>query len=117
GALEGLAFSYLNPEETVRLYIEAVKEFKGSQTNKEIVTHGVGINSALGLAPIAEEKGLGVMDPQMVKQTRDLVVKYMNLPAEPPLEEIYTNAFVGSVKLTPAQWRQVKEGLKRYILW
>ena len=51
----------------------------------------------------------------MVKRTRETVITYMGAKDVPAAEQLFTNAFVGKVKLTPAQWAGVREAVKRYI--
>jgi ABC-type nitrate/sulfonate/bicarbonate transport system substrate-binding protein len=115
GAMEGLAYSYLNPDKTVDLHLEMVREYKGSPTNREVIKHGLGVMTAMGLVPEVEKNGLGFMDPEMVRRTRETVMTYMGATGAPPAEQISTNAFVGKVKLTPAQWTTVRENVRRYI--
>ena len=92
-----------------------VREFKGSVTNRDVVKYGQGIMTAMGLVPEVEKNGLGYMDPEMVKRTRETVVTYMGAAGAPPPEQIATNAFVGKVKLSAAEWSAVRESVKRYI--
>ncbi len=115
GALEGLAYTYLNQEKSTDIHLEMVKEFKGSPTNRDVIKHGVGVMTAMGLVPEAEKHGVGYMDPEMVKRTRETVITFMGATNVPPPEEMYTNAFVGKVKLTSAQWTAARDGAKRYI--
>ncbi|MBI2371301.1 MAG: ABC transporter substrate-binding protein [Deltaproteobacteria bacterium] len=63
GAMEGLAYSYLNPEQTVEIFLDAVRTYQGAPTHKGIIRDGIGINAVLGLAKAAEEHGLGWTDP------------------------------------------------------
>jgi hypothetical protein len=57
---------------------------------------------------------MGFMDPEMVKRTRETVIAYMGAKDVPAADQLYTNAFAGKVKLTPAQWATVRESVKRY---
>jgi len=43
------------------------------------------------------------------------VVTYMGASNPPPADRLFTNAFVGKVKLSPAEWAKVKESVKRYL--
>jgi hypothetical protein len=51
----------------------------------------------------------------MVKRTRETVIAYMGAKDVPPAEQLYTNAYAGRIKLTPAQWATVRESVKRYV--
>jgi NitT/TauT family transport system substrate-binding protein len=115
GAMEGLAYVYTNPEPSLEIHLDMVKEYKGSPTNREVVKHGQGIMTAMGIVPEVEQHGLGWMDPEMVKRTRDTVMTYMGATNAPPAEQIATNNFVGKVRLTPAEWAKVKDSVKRYL--
>jgi NitT/TauT family transport system substrate-binding protein len=115
GMLEGLAYTYLNPEKSTDIHLDMVKEFKGSPTNRDVIKHGVGVMTAMGLVPEAEKHGLGYMDLDMVNRTRQTVIDYMGATDVPPADQMFTNAFVGKVTLTPAQWAATREGAKRYV--
>ncbi len=115
GAMEGLAYAYTNPEQAIEIHLEMVKEYKGSTTNRDVVKHGQGIMTAMGIVPEVEKNGLGWMEPDMIKRTRDTVVTYMGATNAPPAEQLFTNSFVGKVKLAPAEWGRVKESVKRYL--
>lgn len=115
GVMEGLAYTYLHPNESIDIHLDMVKEFKGSPTNREVVKHGQGVMTAMGLVPEVEKNGLGWMDPEMVKRTRETVITYMGAKDVPPADRLFTNAFAGKVKLTSAQWATVRENVKRYI--
>jgi hypothetical protein len=71
--------------------------------------------TAMGLTPEVEKNGLGFLDPEMVKRTRETVMTYMGAKDVPAAEQLYTNAFAGKIKLTPAQWATVRESVKRYV--
>jgi NitT/TauT family transport system substrate-binding protein len=115
GVMEGLAYTYLHPNESVDIHLQMVKEFQGSPTNRDVVRHGQGVMTAMGLVPDVEKNGLGFMDPEMVKRTRETVITYMGAKDVPAAEQLYTNAFAGRIKLTPAQWAIVRESVKRYV--
>jgi NitT/TauT family transport system substrate-binding protein len=115
GAMEGLAYAYTNPDKAIDIHLEMVKEYKGSPTNRDVVRHGQGIMTAMGIVPEVEKNGLGWMDPEMLKRTRETVMTYMGASNAPPVEQLFTNAFVGKVKLSAAEWTRVKELVKRYL--
>jgi len=114
GAMEGLAYAYLHPEESIDIHLEMVKEFKGSPTNRDVVKYGQGIMTAMGIVPEVEKNGIGYMDVGMVTRTRETVMTYMGATGAPPAGRLFTNAFVGAVRLSPAEWARVKDGVKRY---
>ena len=115
GVMEGLAYTYLHPNESIDIHLQMVKEFQGSSTNRDVVRHGQGVMTAMGLVPEVEKNGMGFMDPEMVKRTRETVIAYMGAKDVPPAEQLYTNAYTGRIKLTPTQWATVRESVKRYV--
>jgi len=88
GVMEGLAYTYLHPNESIDIHLQMVKEFQGSPTNREVVKHGQGVMTAMGLAPEVEKNGLGFMDPEMVKRTRETVMNYMGAKDVPAAEQL-----------------------------
>jgi NitT/TauT family transport system substrate-binding protein len=115
GIMEGLKYLYLNPEDTVKTHLEMVKEFQGAITNQKVIEYGAAISTALGMVPAFKEKGLGYMDPGLMKVTAESVTTYMGVKDLPPAEKLYTNKFVGEVKLTAAEWAVVEKRSEKYI--
>jgi len=115
GLMEGLKYVYLNPEESVRVHLNMVKEFKGAITNQKVIEYGMAIGTALGMVPAFKEKGLGSMDPELMKVTASTVQTYMGVKDLPPLDKLYTNKFVGAIKLTDAEWSTVSARSEKYI--
>jgi NitT/TauT family transport system substrate-binding protein len=62
GALEGLKYSFLDPEKTTDIHLEMVKEYDGASSDRSFVKYGVLINTATSLAPYLEQQGLGYME-------------------------------------------------------
>ncbi|HLI11619.1 MAG TPA: ABC transporter substrate-binding protein [Alphaproteobacteria bacterium] len=116
GAMEGLKYVYLNPEKSVDLHIESLKEFQGgSTTNRDVIKYGQAVATALGLVPAVKQHGLGYMDPALVAATRQSVETYMGAKGTPPLDKLFTNKFVGKIKLTDAEWAEVKKNTQQYM--
>jgi NitT/TauT family transport system substrate-binding protein len=115
GAMEGLKFSYLNPEETLNVFIEAVPESGKSPRDREISGHSMWINTALGLVDDVARHGLGWHHRDKVAATLDLVGRHMGLKRTPPLDALFTNEFAGTVTLTADEWRRVRERAKAYL--
>jgi NitT/TauT family transport system substrate-binding protein len=113
GLMEGLKYVYLNPDKAIDLHIESLKEFQGgSPATREVLTYGQEIGTSLGLVPSFKANGLGFMDPDLVAATRESVETYMDIKPVPPPALLYTNRFVGSVKLTDAEWAQVERRVR-----
>ena len=116
GALEGLKYSFLDPEKTTDIHLEMVKEYDGASSDRSFVKYGVLINTATSLAPYLEQQGLGYMENKLVAATQDKIVKYLGVKAEQDPSALYTNQFAGRVKLTPAEWKTVQDSVKEYAL-
>jgi NitT/TauT family transport system substrate-binding protein len=116
GLTEGLKYVYLNPEKSVALHLESVKEFKGgSVTNEKVIEYGQAIGTALGMVPAFRQHGLGYMEPGLVEETAQSVVTYMGVKTLPKTESMFTNQFVGTAKLSDAEWKSA-EGRSRKFL-
>jgi hypothetical protein len=59
--------------------------------------------------------GLGYMDPALVATTAATVKTYMDVKNVPNIEKLYTNQFVGSIKLSEAEWQAVEARSEKYI--
>jgi NitT/TauT family transport system substrate-binding protein len=116
GLMEGLRYVYLNPEKAAASHLDIVKEFKGgSVTNAKVIEFGQAVSTALGMVPAFKQNGLGYMDPALVEQTANTVSTYMGVKSMPKLDAMYTNKFVGSVKLTDAEWKTTEERSQKYL--
>ena len=116
GLLEGVKYTYLNPDKSVDLHIESLKEFQGgSPANRKTLEFGQAVGTALGLVPSVAEHGLGYMDPVLVETTRRTVETYMGATGLPPTDRLFTNQFVGKVKLSGAEWAAVQSRTQQYL--
>lgn len=116
GAMQGLKYVYLNPEKAIDLHIESLKEFQdGNPRTRKTLVYGQAVATSLGLVESFKTGGLGYMDPKLVEETRTSVETYMNIKGIPPAKQLYTNDFVGSVKLTDAEWSAVQECNKKEL--
>jgi hypothetical protein len=116
GLMEGLKYVYLNPEKSVALHIESLKEFQGgSAANQKVIEYGQAVSTALGVVPAARQNGLGYMDPELVATTAKTVETYMGVANAPPTPTLFTNKFVGAAKLTEAEWAEVEKRSEKYL--
>lgn len=116
GVTEGLKYVYLNPERSVELHLESVKEFQGgSVANQKVIEYGQAVSTALGLVPSVKQNGLGYMDPDLVGVTAKTVETYMGVKNVPPIDQMYTNKFIGSVKLSDQEWTNVQARAEKYL--
>jgi NitT/TauT family transport system substrate-binding protein len=116
GLMEGLKYVYLNPEKSVALHLESVKEFQGgSVANQKVIEYGQAVSTALGVVPAVRQHRLGHMDPDLVATTAKTVETYMGVKNAPPTQTLFTNKFVGAVKLTEAEWAEVEKRSEKYL--
>jgi NitT/TauT family transport system substrate-binding protein len=116
GMLEGLKFVYLNPEKAIDIHVESLKEFQGgAPATREVLFYGQEVATSLGFVPAFKEHGLGYIDPQLADVTRHSVETYMGIKNIPPAKQLYTDRFVGSVTMTPAEWTAVEQRVKKEL--
>jgi NitT/TauT family transport system substrate-binding protein len=116
GLMDGLKYVYLNPEKSVQLHLESVKEFQGgSIANQKVIEYGQAVSTALGTVPAFKKDGLGYMEPALVEQTARTVETYMGVKNLPKTDTMFTNKFVGSARLTDAEWKSVDERSAKYL--
>ena len=84
GAMEGLRFSYLNPEQTLEDFVEAIPESGKTQRDRNITMSSLLINTAEGMTEEVRRNGLGWHDEAKVKRTLEISDTYLKLPNLPP---------------------------------
>jgi len=106
GGLEAIAFTYMNPAESVDIFLAEVKEAGLTPTGRDYTRLGLGIFMYSGLVEEVRQNGLGWVDPTKVAELNDLVAAYLAAKDAPKLDVnlLYTNRFAGKLKLTPEQW-------------
>ena len=112
GAMEGLKLQLLEPEKCLDIMIEAKPELK--TVDKDLLLIHTGNTNAMSIGPAVEKHGLGWMDEDDQRRTREVVIKYMDTPDVPPIEKLFTNRFAGNVKLSPEEWAQAKARSAKY---
>lgn len=107
--LEAVAFTLTNPDETLRIFLKEVPELALNARSAEFARLGLGIWQHGIDKPEAREHGLGWSDPKGYSEIADLVMQYLASPGmqKPALDAVFTNRFVGKVKLSAPQWAQV----------
>src|SRR3954470_22468143 len=114
--MDGLKYVYLNPEKSVQLHLESVKEFQGgSVANQRVIEYGQAVSTALGMVEPVRKNGVGYMDPELVAVTANTVQTYMGVKNLPKIDTMFTNKFVGSARLTDAEWKSVDERSAKYL--
>jgi hypothetical protein len=117
GVMEGYKYTYLNPDKTLDMHIASIPELQGSDRSREITKYQMLLNTALGVHPVPKKYGLGYYLPEDVADNVAIAKEYMSLEKDVDPNKIVTNNFVGTVKLTSAEWDKVEQSVKPYILW
>jgi NitT/TauT family transport system substrate-binding protein len=117
GMQDALKFVYLNPEKSIDLHIESLKEFQGgAPATREVLFYGQEVGTSLAFVPSFKEHGIGYLDPDLAKATRESVITYMGIKEVPPVEKLYTNKFINpSINLTAAEWTAVEARVKKEL--
>jgi NitT/TauT family transport system substrate-binding protein len=116
GLMEGLRYVYLNPERSAQVHMDAVREFRDAgNTNRQVIEYGQAISTALGMVPAFKSQGLGFMDPQLLDDTVKIARTYLGVTNPPPVNTLFTNKFVGGVRLTDTEWTTVEQRSERYL--
>ena len=112
GAMEGLRYAYLDPEKAIDLHVEP-RRVPGRQPGD---ARGADVRAGgrhlARIHPTFKKSGLGFIDPDLVAVTRQSVETYMDIKTVPPADKLYTNQFVGSVKLSDAEWTSVEQRVR-----
>jgi NitT/TauT family transport system substrate-binding protein len=112
---ESIAHSFLKPEESIAITMEELPIYGKGKMSRKIITAGLGVASAISVSPYVEKNGIGWMERSLVKDSVDRVVKYMGAAPIKDIDGIYTNQFIGGEKLTPDQWKKVRDRSKRFL--
>jgi ABC-type nitrate/sulfonate/bicarbonate transport system substrate-binding protein len=106
GAMEAIKFSVLNPQEAIDAFFKEVPELAMSASARDQIRIGLGIIMVTQLREMAKDKGLGVFIADDVKAMTELTLKYVVKEGKmPELESLYTNKFVGGVKLSEKEYQ------------
>jgi hypothetical protein len=94
-----------------------VPELKLASTAKEQLEIGMGVWAANYASKEAMDKGVGMPIPVYAKMT-DLIFENAGAAGDkkPDPASLYSNEFVGKLKLSDAEWRKVKAASAKYAL-
>jgi ABC-type nitrate/sulfonate/bicarbonate transport system substrate-binding protein len=108
GLHEGELFHITRPEDTLKIYLQEVKEMAMSDTAEDFARIGIKIfiYGVLSEPKIATQ-GLGWIDNAKVENMIDLIVKYQAPPnaKRPVREKFFRTDFAGRFHITPDQWK------------
>jgi NitT/TauT family transport system substrate-binding protein len=118
GLSEGVKFTLLNPAETIEIMFKEVPELKLASTAKEQLEIGMGVWAANYACKEAMDKGIGYADPAVYTKMTDLIFENASAAGDkkPDPASLYTNEFVGKLKLSDAEWAKAKAASAKYAL-
>jgi ABC-type nitrate/sulfonate/bicarbonate transport system substrate-binding protein len=118
GLCEGVKFALLHPQETIEILFKEVPELKLASTAKEQLEIGMGVWSSNYVSKEATEKGVAWADPAIYAKMTDIVFSTSAASGDkkPDPNALFTNEFVGQLKLSDSEWKQVKASTSKYAL-
>lgn len=107
--MEAVAYTMRDPQEATDLFFKEVPEMALNQNGREFIRVGLGIAQQTQARPEAMRNGIGWGDPTIYEEMTDLVMQYTGAPdmKRPTVEQVFTNRFVGKVRLSPEDWTAV----------
>ena len=116
GLCEGVKSTLLAPAKTIDKMFDEVPEFRMSSTAREQADVGLGLWAALSTVPEATGHAIGYADPATYAKMTDIIYDASAGAGDtkPDPTTLQTNAIIGGVKLTAAEWAQVKETFGTY---
>jgi hypothetical protein len=116
---ESLAFNLLNPKQVLDLFIKEVPDISLTSTGPEFARVGMGIAQHIAINDAAKRNGLGWSDTKRVDEMIGRVMARMGTPgaARPQADKLYTNRFVGDIKLGPADWNKVEANAAEFAAY
>lgn len=117
GILESVVTTLKKPEESLEILYKAQPEIGLAKGGKANATISQGLAQATMVAPEAIENGMGFSSIPKLASMIALAARAGALTAEAkPLvpEDLATNRFVGKIKLSAAEWDQIRRNVAPY---
>ncbi|HVY15817.1 MAG TPA: ABC transporter substrate-binding protein [Rhodopila sp.] len=116
GIMKAARFCLLQPDEAVKLFLKQVPEAALAANGPKQIATGLGIFRMTMIAAPAKQHGIGWSELDGYGAMTDLVMKYLGGPDDkkPDPASLFTNEFVGGVKLTPDEWTKADQQVKEY---
>lgn len=114
--LEALAFTLRDPDRALDIFLKKVPELTLTAGGREFARLGQGFMLSSVPRPESINNGLGYSDMGRVKEMTDLVMEYAVPPTakRPDVDQLFTNRFVGSVKLSKDEWAKATAASKEF---
>ena len=113
---EGLAFALKDPEGGIDIFMKEVPEIAITKGGRDSAKVSQALMHYTAVSKEAQSHSIGYTDKARAGEMIDLVMEF-GAPKDakkPETAELFTNEFSGSVKLTEAQWAQVKNNVADY---
>jgi len=116
GLLKATRFCLLNRKEAVNIFLKQVPEAALSANGAKVIDTGLGIFNMTSIGEPSKKVAVGQTEEADYAYMTDMVMKYLGAPGDkaPALDTLYTNQFVGDVKLTPEEWAKADADVKDY---
>jgi NitT/TauT family transport system substrate-binding protein len=114
--LEAEAFTLANPQESLEIFLKEVPEMALNSSSREFARIGLGMWHNGIDHPEPREHGLGWSDSATYSEMVDLVMQYLAALGmkKPEPDALFTNRFVGKVKLAAPEWAQIHERVAEF---
>jgi hypothetical protein len=118
GLCEGVKFTLLNPDQAIEIMFNEVPELKLATTARGQFEIGMGVWAANYVSKEAMEHGVGYADPAVYTKMTDLVFENGAAAGDkkPDAAKLFSNEFVGNLKLSDDEWKKVKASTAKYAL-
>jgi NitT/TauT family transport system substrate-binding protein len=117
GILESVVYTLKNPEASLEILFKAQPEIAMAKGGKENAKISQGLAQASMIASEAVEHGMGYSSIPKLASMISLAARAGALTADAkPLvpEDLATNRFVGKLKLSTAEWDQIRKNVAAY---
>jgi len=116
GAMDAIKFAMTNPDEALAIFLKANEEVAMTASSKEFVRIGLGLSNLHNLCPEVINNGFGYVDMGKIRTQADLILKYAvsGNVTPPDLDKLFTNRFVGKLKLSEAEQATVRKNIEPF---
>jgi ABC-type nitrate/sulfonate/bicarbonate transport system substrate-binding protein len=112
GLMEAIAFVVRDQAEGQKIFLREVRELSMTESGPEYTRLGMEVfQFSLMSESTPKEKGLGWAETAKLEQMSDLISKYLvkDPGTQPDLSKLFTNRFVGKIKLSDAEWATARQ--------
>ncbi|MBR0680365.1 ABC transporter substrate-binding protein [Roseomonas eburnea] len=113
---EGLAFALKDPEAGIDIFLREVPEIGVTSGGRENARISQALMHYTVLSPEAQTHSLGYTDMAKAAEMVEMVMEF-GAPRDarkPDVATLFSNDFAGTVKLTAAEWAQVRQNVASY---